>query len=344
MGKLRVAALQVVLLTSICCVAPLAAQTVRGRVTDELEQPIAGAVVMLLGLDGSRVRAVFSGSSGSFVITSIPPGSYRVRAELLGRRTVETEPFSVQTDEELPAAMLALPIQPITLRGIDVAAARRCSVRRDMAMSTSTVFTEVEKALRAASLTSAQEIYRFTVTFTRRIMGARPPGVRRGMVAYESNEERVIVRPDPFNSLSPGELARGGYTRDVGRETLIYGPNVDVFLSSEFQETHCFALRREGNRAGMVGLVFEPVPGRKLPDIEGVLWIDEGSAELRTLEFKYVNLPGRLVFGEYTGFAEFQRLEAGTWIIRRWELRSPLLEEAAEVLRVEPQARPSPIH
>jgi hypothetical protein len=132
--------------------------------------------------------------------------------------------------------------------------------------------------------------------------------------------------------------------REEGGETLIYGPNTDVLLSREFQNTHCLGLRRERTRPEQIGLTFAPVEGRTLPDIEGVLWLDAASAELRTLEFEYRNMPSRLIRGDYVGSADFIRLAEGTWIIRRWRLASPRLEEGAEVLRIErvPPPPPSP--
>ena len=41
---------------------------------------------------------------------------------------------------------------------------------------------------------------------------------------------------------------------------------------------------------GMVGLELEPVSGRRLPDIEGTLWLDGVTGRLIRLDFKYVNL------------------------------------------------------
>src|SRR5690606_3799401 len=151
----------------------------------------------------------------------------------------------------------------------------------------------------------------------------------------ESVEEQTWVSSDPFTSLPPEEIERAGYVREEGGETNIYGPNTDLLLSDAFQRTHCFALTEDEGRPGEIGLTFEPVEGRELPDIEGVLWVDAATAQLRTLEFEYRNLPGTLVEGDYTGRADFQRLGSGHWIIREWRLTSPAREEAAEVVTVE---------
>jgi hypothetical protein len=273
---------------------------------------------------------VLTSAGGAFVISNAPAGRYRLRVEMIGRRSVESEAFDVTAGEDPPARTLQMPVQPITLEGIDVSTAQRCSSRRDAARDTYLVWEEAEKALRATALTSEQPLYRFRIGLVHRELDPR-----RGSVVSETAEEREWVTSDPFNSLPPAEIERSGYVRLERGETMIYGPNTDLLLSNEFQRTHCFALRRDRDRPGVIGLTFEPVAGRELPEIEGVLWIDVASAELRTLEFSYRNLPRTLIRGEYTGFAEFRRLEEGTWIIRGWRLRSPTLEEAAEVRSIE---------
>ena len=74
-----------------------------------------------------------------------------------------------------------------------------------------------------------------------------------------------------------------------------------------------------------MGLSFEPEPRRRLPDVQGVLWLDEGTAELRALEFSYTRVPEGVNDKRIGGTVEFLRLPSGAWIIRRWELRMPRL-------------------
>ena len=90
--------------------------------------------------------------------------------------------------------------------------------------------------------------------------------------------------------------------------------------------SHCFGLvRRSQDGTQQVGLSFEPEPRRRLPDVYGVLWLDEGSAELRALEFSYTQVPEGVSDERIGGTVEFLRLPSGAWIIRRWELRMPRL-------------------
>lgn len=320
------------LCSSLAATAPLAAQQpVRGRVVDAgLASPVPGALVTLLDPGGARVTSVLTSGSGAFVIADVAPGRYRLRAEMIGRRTVESDPFDVLGGSELPPRTLELPAEPISLEGLDVSTAERCEVGRDVAVATYQVWQEAEKALRTAQLTAQETLYRFVVRTYHRELDRSS-----GDVVRESTDEKVWLSSDPFSSLPPAEIERGGYVRNEGGEPIIYGPNTDLLLSAEFQRTHCFGLREERERPGLIGLTFEPIEGRELPDIEGVLWVDARTAELRTLEFRYRNMPRTLIEGDYTGLAAFERLDGGHWVIRRWRLRSPVLEEAAEVTRIE---------
>jgi hypothetical protein len=308
------------LMLAAVCVAsviePASAQSVRGRVIDEAgDQPMAGAIVSLLDLGGARIRAVLTNQSGVFVLRA-GAGSYRLRVEMIGRRSVEAGMFVVTEGADPPAQTIRMPVQPITLSGIDVRGAERCDVSRRTAQETYVVWAEAEKALRAASLTSQEPLYRFRVAKYFRELNPR-----NGDLVRQTRQEIVSLRSDPCTSLTPAEIEQRGYVKEEGGQSLIYGPNTDVLLSREFQNTHCLGLRRGRDRPDQIGLTFEPIEGRVLPDIEGVLWLG--------------NMPRSLIPGDYTGFAEFIRLPEGTWIIRRWWLRSPPLEEAAEVLGVE---------
>ncbi|MEE9533899.1 MAG: carboxypeptidase regulatory-like domain-containing protein, partial [Acidimicrobiia bacterium] len=88
--------------------------------------------------------------------------------------------------------------------------------------------------------------------------------------------------------------------------------------------THCFRVVRDARKhAGLIGLAFEPVRGRRLTDVKGALWIDEQSSELRFLEFSYTNLPYDLDDERIGGTVEFMPLPSGEWIVHRWQIRMP---------------------
>jgi hypothetical protein len=81
-----------------------------------------------------------------------------------------------------------------------------------------------------------------------------------------------------------------------------------------------------GGDSTLVGLEFEPTAGRRLPEVHGVLWLDRASAELRRVEYRYVNGPPGSESPEVGGSVEFERLGGGPWIVRRWSIRMPIGE------------------
>jgi len=312
-----IAVLMTVLLGALA--RPAAAQTVRGRVIDAAGSgPVIGAVVILYDSAGTRLRGGLTGPDGLFALRTPGPGTYRLRAEMIGRRSVEAGRLAITG--EPPFQTLELPFEPIRLSTLDVSAARRCSVKDEIARATHVVWEEAQKALRGEWVTREQQLYRFVITKTRRRLDRNA-----NQVLEEGSQLISAINNNPFSSLSPETLARDGYVLvDERGMHWVYGPNTDVLLSASFVATHCLALRRTGDHPGQIGLAFEPAPGRRLPDIEGTLWLDEATAELRTLEFSYRNIPRQMRAGRYSGFAEFQRLPGGAWIIRRWWLRSPV--------------------
>jgi hypothetical protein len=336
-----------ILLAPLLLVAPAAspgsaaAQTVRGRVIDAAGSgPVSGAVVILYDSAGTRLRGGLTGPDGLFALRTPGPGTYRLRAEMIGRRSVESGALAVVADP--PFQTLELPFEPIRLSTLDVNAARRCSLKDEITGATHVVWEEVQKALRGEWVTREQEMYRFVITKTRRRLNRNA-----SQVLEEGSYLLSSINNNPFSSLAPDVLARDGYVRvDEQSRFWVYGPNTDVLLSPSFVATHCLALRRGEDHPGEIGLAFEPAPGRGLPDIEGTLWLDETTAELRTLEFTYRNIPRQLYPGRRSGFAEFQRLPGGAWIIRRWWLRAPVpaargrgteVDEAGgEVMHIEP--------
>jgi hypothetical protein len=85
-------------------------------------------------------------------------------------------------------------------------------------------------------------------------------------------------------------------------------------------------LRRDVDRPGQIALAFEPVPGRRVTDIRGEFWLDDNTAELRSLVFRYTSLPGSMPGGDYSGEASFERLPGGAWIVQDWQIRSPIVQ------------------
>src|SRR3990172_5426032 len=110
--------------------------------------------------------------------------------------------------------------------------------------------------------------------------------MRRGISAMDSSTPTASTcRSEELKRVPGEELVSRGYVVTGPRDTVdYYAPDAEVLLGDGFVNTHCFNVRDGGNEhPGLVGLVFEPVPTRTLPDVEGVLWIEKGSLGLRFL-------------------------------------------------------------
>jgi hypothetical protein len=129
----------------------------------------------------------------------------------------------------------------------------------------------------------------------------------------------------PFGSLDPEQLSRSGFVQNDLGGPVFYGPDAALLVSDVFLDDHCFRVRRENGRDEL-GLLFEPVGGRNVPEIVGVLWLDSASVALRRLEWKYTNLAIWSRQGQPAGSIEFSQLPDGAWFVRRWMLRAPVAQ------------------
>ena len=306
---------------SVMSVMPAAAQAVRGRVLDEgSASPVIGAHVILMDSAGARSFSTLTNDQGVFVLQVPAVGRYQVRVEMIGRRTVDSRMFGV-AGEDVTNITVELPREPVRLAGLDVRAAQKCQVRPSSGQPTQTVWDEARKALSVEAAVREQRLYRFDITrFSREL---EETGRR-----VVNEQEKYISRfsGDAFISRPAAQLVAEGYAEPDGEDFIFYGPNGTVLLSDPFLDTHCFYLLRDRDHRGEIGLAFEPVKDRKLTDIEGVLWLNEQTAELRSLEFTYTNTPPQLPRAERGGEATFQRLPNGAFIVREWSIRSPVFQ------------------
>src|SRR3989475_11181097 len=84
----------------LALVAPVHAQTpsgeISGTVADASGLPVPGVTITLTNPATNVVRVVQTNESGLYVISAIPPGTYDLKAELSGFRTVERRNIPVQ--------------------------------------------------------------------------------------------------------------------------------------------------------------------------------------------------------------------------------------------------------
>ena len=300
----------------------VAAQVVRGVVSDvESRAPVAGAMVLLLAAGDRPLARVLTAEDGRFLLSAPTVGRFRLRVDRIGYASVVTDPFEVGAGEAV-VRDVATGIEPVVLEGIDVEGARRCQVRPAEGLATARVWEEARKALAAAAWTAEREMYRFA--WTRFVREVSPDG-RKVL-----DERRTVGRsytPQPFVAVPAAQLAAEGFVGERGGDHIYYAPDANVLLSDDFLDTHCLAL--EGGHApeGLIGLHFEPVKGRRLPEVKGVVWLERVGARLQSVDYGYVNLGRDLEGEDASGEIRFEELPNGTWIVQEWRIRMPRVEE-----------------
>lgn len=298
------------------------AQPVAGVVVEEgAGTPVPGAMVILRDSTGTQVRRVLTNAAGRFLVLASDPGPHTITVERIGYADWATPSFEPRDLAQL--ITIRVPVQAIALEGLDVAAGRRCEVRPEEGKATARVWEEVRKALAAEEYTREVSGYRYTLVRYRRELD------RNARDTIEETSTLLEDQPAAFQSFPIEHLVTRGFVQMVEDSAVYYAPDAGALLSDAFLDTHCFGLRQADEaEAGRIGLVFNPLEDREVPEIGGVLWVDAATSELERLEFAYLNLIRSRQLGEPGGEVAFTRLPDGTWIVREWRLRMPHLERA----------------
>jgi hypothetical protein len=299
--------------------ARAAAQTVRGLLVEQGSgTPIEGAMVWLVDARG-RHGGVLTDAAGRFLLRAPNPGPYFLRTERIGYEDVNSDTIAFVGDEFVDIRIESAQ-RPVSLEGIVVGADQRCEVRPRQGAPAAQLWAEARKALEAAAYTGRQGLFRYELARWDRTLD---PTTRAELT--HRRRERSVIATNPMRSVPVALLDRKGYIHDLpGGGWDYFAPDANVLLSDLFLDTHCFsAVRGSGEYADLVGLAFAPVRGRTLPDIEGVLWMDRATAELRFLEFHYTRLPYGVTLSDAGGRVDLERVPGGAWIVRRWYMRMP---------------------
>ena len=300
---------------------PASAQVVRGRLVDASDDAgIGGAMMSLMDRRGTQLSRVLSRDSGLFELDTPISGTYRLRADRIGYATTFSDYFDVAAGDTLSFRMVAA-IQAVSLKGISAEGDRRCRVRPEDGLAVTRVWDEARKALAAAAWTQERGYYRYEMMRITRELG------REGRkVISEDRSYDQSYRQSPYVSRPAEELIEEGFAQLSPRESVYWAPDAGVLLSDAFLDTHCFRLKdAEEDAPGLVGLEFEPVPGRNIAEIGGTLWLRTENSQLERLDFRYrnLNLPDVLLGADIGGTVEFQGLPNGTWIVDSWRIRMP---------------------
>ena len=282
---------------------------------------ISGALVALLDSADNVVREGVSDEDGIRSLRALP-GSYRVRVRRIGFHPFVSDPVTLGSGGEIN---LRVESPRVLLATIVVTSRSNCGPIDPDEQILGVVWDEIAKALRASQL-SPRDFSDVAHAYTYR----KNLDVH-GTVVTSDTSFRPVGMTKPFLVRDPAALASKGYVVGNEREGWIYyAPDEAVLLSDQFASSHCFQVVRDKARPGQVGIEFKPVPRRSVPDIAGVLWVDESTAELRELIFRYVKA-GPLERFRAGGFARFRRVPSGSWIVDDWALRGPILQKGGDL-------------
>lgn len=302
---------------------PLAAQTVRGTVTDNTDRPVPGAVVALLDSTQASVVRVLTDERGTFRMIAPRAGTYRLRTARIGARPVVSAPFVLGAgetrDESVRIALISFGLDTVRVASRSVCRTRAS----DSTQVTFQLWEQVRTALTAAQLTAAARVVTATTAHVARVL--EPGRLRR--VREQDIGLRTERVTQPWRSLGAAELHQRGYVdlENSDGSVTYFAPDLDALLSSYFLDDHCLRIA-EGRDSSEVGIAFEPTPTRRMPEIAGTLYLDRVSTALRALTYRYVQVPpNRAEFAG--GDLEFVPLRNGAWMIARWEIRMPALEQ-----------------
>jgi len=338
--------------------SPLAQESqqpsIRGRLIDRVtREPIGGALVTLVDETGREWRSAVTADDGGFVLRAPARGSYRIRVERLGYRVWTSPALTVEASAE-QVATFWVPVEPIPIPGLEVAGTSECPEPAALRARGYELYQQARAGLQAVVEGETGRGYLFVMELAREQVDSTAYGRTRKVILHDTV---TVAVPRPIASLTPQELAQEGYVRNhPGAVAYYYAPVPEVLLSDEFLATHCLGVTEREPEGGS-GVTFAPMPGRDVPDVEGVLWLDASRA-VRRLEFHYTGLQeflkryripllresfyARARWGEsvgvsqldireedFGGVLDFERLENGAMITRRWQIRMPFLVSSA---------------
>ena len=270
----------------------------------------------LVELDPSRGRQ-FTDDSGTFRFSAVPPGRYRLVARQVGFRPFDSTVVKVAGT---PLAV-AVELQPLVveLATITITTTRECAAPGPpdsaAAPQLAALLGQIrENAERYAFLADSYPfVFRLSRTFTDYDIAGREVYASTDTIRYLSSS-RVSYRPGQVLSMSRGAEHK------LSPE--IHLPTLSDFADSAFQANHCFYYAGTVDRDGGTYVRFDFVPsqGLRTPDIEGEVYLDALSHQIRTTTIRLTRvaraMPGLLSTSSTITFAE---LYPNILILRRME-------------------------
>jgi hypothetical protein len=314
-------------LVASAAVSHAGAQAVRVELRDSVgRSPVIGALVSATDASG-QVRADGLTNDRGVVTLKVPtPGDWNISVRRIGV-TPRIVPAVRVADGATVTVSLALNSIRQRLSEVRVTAdAGVCGRAPTGDDRMSVLWEQISLALRASTISRADSTNSAPLLIVERVRELSEQLVER---------ETRITRNGygagrPYAAIDPGTLAQRGYIiRESDGGLRYFAPDEVVLLSESFLATHCFSTPKKDEDPTLAELRFKPVRGRKLADVQGTVFVDTLSGELRRIEFRYV-APRDLIprDSKYTGGdVALARLSNGQWIVSSWAIRMPHIEQ-----------------
>jgi len=294
------------------------AQVVRGFVSENTGAPVPGALVTLVDSTGHEYARGITASSGSFTLAGTPGGRRQVQVARIGYRAWRSESFSA-TARDTVQLRLVVEDLPVRLPEITARSERSCASLESATDRVVVLWEEARKAISLADLSYQRDAMRYRVD-------------RRN--SRSDDEEHLLsdsIRTVnlqarwPVEALPAGALLNEGFVqRDQIGGLVYYGPDLSVLYAPEFLATHCLAAVAGESGSNLVGVSYRPSGEGGPSDVEGAVWLDATTLQLRSLEFRYTGLDQWVPKGSAGGELRFLRMDDGRWVIDRWRMRAPI--------------------
>lgn len=298
-----------------------AAPTLRGTVVlPDSTTPASGVIVLASDARGATAGRALTNARGQFVVALPVAGRYSFALLRIGFRPTRIPAITI-AEGATEVVRFVLDNQPVVLSSINVRERETCRVSADTGFMVARVWEEARKAMLTTQLNPGDApLFAEWIEYDR-VLDSTARLVR---------EQRIRVSRHPtthaFRSRPAAALDSTGYVIADNTGTTYFAPDADVLLSEVFAAAHCFQLVTPPSpaMANFVGVRFQPARERRDgSEIEGTLWVDRSSAELRTLDFRYTNLPDVARTAGAGGKVEFLRLHDGNWLVSKWHIRMP---------------------
>ena len=301
---------------------PAYAQVLTGTVRDSVAHlPLPGVVVALLDSSGAAVTRTLTNERGEYrALLTGPVRTVRAIRIGYGARALPIPPRTTG-NVQIDFSLLALPTM---IQAVHVLGDTRCPDRNDRAAAFG-LWEQARAGLLAtvvARETNPGSMVR--LLFTRKYEPIENGRDRNRIASMTVRADSSVSTASFVAAHSVQDFVASGFASLGERVRTYFGPDAELLLSEQFATAYCLELaapdRARKNQAGVRFLPAYQHDGTT--NIDGTLWIDTLSRELREVDFSYLDLPTAAERSLHPGgYVSFRTMKNGVPLVDRWSLR-----------------------